>query len=455
MTKKRDRWNQRILQRLEEAEIHPDDKAVLRDFATELRRDASKGRSREGGLLKYGLTIARHREPPTTGGNQIHGLSLQEILDDPEAAEAFQDWLDKRRTARSGHTKSLSDKTKTHYLSAIRAMGELLTERDGRPDHIEALPATLVSDSDPTPHPSEILYWDNHIIPILDCQTVNIRDKALCALAWESGARPWEIEDLVWNDLDIRDDYAVLSIEDGKTTDRDIRLVASLPYLRLWRRDHPIHDTLDEDERVPGETVMWSRLEEPEPLRDIKDLPTDAGKRAGVDRRTNLRAFRKSRASILAMSPEVSEEALRYRFGWTPKSSAPAHYKARFGTESEDQIARADGIEIELADEHEDPAPVRCPNCENWTPRHKEACLFCTVEIDIDAAEDNTSASLKEEQELREKTQRLLAKVAEGKISPETIETVENFTDVIDEEPDLVERAGMFLDTLEERERGE
>jgi integrase len=450
MVKKRDRELTIVRRNLAQADISDDDRALLEEFDTGLERDDDKGASRHAEVMSYALTIARYRSLPTEKDIPIHGLSLREILESEDALEGLLDWLDRRRVVRNGREKPLADRTKTHYHGAVRSMGEILTDGEGRPPHIESLAAAVHDTTDPTPHPNTILYWDEHICKILDCGDVPVRDKAFCAVAWESGARPWELHDLDWGDLDVRDDYIVMAIEDGKTTDRNPRLVASMPHLKQWLDEHPIHEEADEGENIPPETPLWSHLQQPKRHKDLSRRTHFAGESAGVNRPTNLQQFRKSRASILAMSPEVTEQALRYRFGWKPESDAPKHYKATFGTEAEDQIAAADGVDIELADEHDDPAPVKCPNCENWTPRHQSKCLFCTAEFDIDAAEENSAAELVEDQKLREKQRELLALVGEGEISPETLRRVEGFASVLDDDPEMTDKAERFLESLED-----
>jgi integrase len=450
MVKRRERELAEARRRLNDASIAEEDRDLLEKLDTILERDTDRGAARHAQILEYALTIANYRSLPTDKDIPIHGLSLREILDSEDALDALLDWLDKRTVTRNGREKPLSDRSKTHYHSVVRAMGAELTDGDGRPPHIEALPATVHDTGDPTPHPSEILHWDDHVCQILDHPDVPERGQALAALAWDSGGRSWEIDDLVWQDIEDKGDYLQLTIVDGKTGDRTHRLVASMPYVKQWMQEHPIHDALEDGVDVPPDTPLWSHLDSPAQLKTVQERARNLSDIAGLERATNLRRFRKSRASILAMNPEVSEQALRYRFGWSPKSDAPAHYKATFGTQAEDQIASADGVDLELADEHEDPAPVRCPTCDSWTPRHLDECLSCNTGIDVEAAEENTAAEASEDVELREKQREFLAMIGRGDISPEIIRRVEPFAGVIDDDPDLTDKAEMFLKELED-----
>lgn len=52
----------------------------------------------------------------------------------------------------------------------------------------------------PGPHPSAMLHWKEDVVPMIDA-TMNTRDSALIATAWDSGARSGEIRDLTVGDV--------------------------------------------------------------------------------------------------------------------------------------------------------------------------------------------------------------------------------------------------------------
>jgi len=245
--------------------IPDDDFALLRKFDEELDADPDKGAVAHTLKLNSALAFSNARDE--------HGLSLETLLtggDDPEAVtEQFKKWLNTRRIpASDGGTKKMSATTRTHYRKMAREFGRHLTRGDDLPDHLEVINANAErsDDYDPTPHPSTILYWDDHLCPILDHPEIYTRDKAICAVSWDSGGRPSEIHRLTFGDIEDKNTHIVVTLWEGKTGTRTRRLICSMPYLRLWIREHPVNDELPEGantiEDAPDETPLWTHLDE-------------------------------------------------------------------------------------------------------------------------------------------------------------------------------------------------
>lgn len=448
MTKKSTKELERTRSRIDDDpddDLPEDDLDLLREFDLALAADGEKGASRHQQLLMYALSFSNARGE--------HGLSLEALLRDPAAIEDFLTWVNTRLITRNGREKPMSEKTRSHYRGFARQFGKLLTDGDDLPDRFEEIPAGVQrgkdDEYDPTPSRSNIHFWDEHVVPVIDHYTVHTRDSALIAMAWDSGARPWELDDVLLGDLEDRGDYIICTIVDGKTGDRDVRLIPCTPYLRKWIRAHPVNERLDEDEdpTVAAPNVpLWTHQDKVEKLQDLGEVPRTLSERVDIHRPMNLRMYRKSRASILASSPEVTEDALRIRFGWKMDSDAPRYYKAKFGDRADDQIAAADGADVQLAEEHDDPAPVKCPRCDRWTPRHC-ACLWCEAEFDVENATETAETVL--QTELRQKKRDLLAAVAQEDIDPDVLDRALPFADVLDDEPDIVDRAEEFLQEMD------
>ena len=369
--------------------VDSEDKPQLIEFDNQLNK--YKGETYHHGLLKHALVFCRYRSPPTPNGDDdsAHGISFVGILEEPDLAEQFTNWITEL------HTKDgdlIAVKTEGYYRDMIRQYGDLVGE-DGRPAHIENIksvaPRKEESDYDPTPELSNILYWDDSVVPILESPDVHIRDKAIVAVAWETGCRPSELYVIEAGHLSERKNYLLLEVEDSKTYDRTPHLHVSLPYLRKWLLEL---DEMTEDVdlgtsplSIPPEQPIWTRQKESEQLASstFESVGRKVGDRLGFRRPTNLKQFRKSRASIIAASG-VSQTTLRTRFGWSHGSSAPAHYIARFSDEANQEIADIDGASIEISEEHAEPSPLKCSCCEQWSPRHLDTCFWCGSEIEGD-----------------------------------------------------------------------
>ena len=453
MTDKTTRRLQRTRSRIDpdhelfDEDIPEDELPLLEEFDEALDADGAKGAVSHMQHLTYAVAFTKCRDD--------HGITLEELLtggdDALDVKDRFETWVNTRRIDDGdGGTKKMSQKTRAHYRNFARQFGELVADCQGKPDHLEAITATVEREDDwnPTPHPNTVLYWDEHVTPILDHPTIHIRDKALCAVLWDSGGRESETHRMTIGDVEDKGDHIRLTIWNGKTGSRHRRLICSMPYLRKWLRKHPVNEELDEDETAiedaPDDTPLWTSQWENEKYdASLRAITSVVGDRAGVSRPTNPKQFRKSRASILAADPLVTEEALRMSFGWKPNSNAPQHYKAQFGKEADEQIAAADGMDIEFTDDHEDPAPVECPRCEQWTPRHCD-CIWCRATFDVEKAEENTSAQL--DTDLRQMKRELLGLVAKGEITPEDLDVTLPFAEVMHNDSDVVDQAEAFLE---------
>jgi integrase len=430
--------------------IAKEDYVLIKKFKQNIREDKNKGISYQTQLLCFILTFAKSRHEPVPNGGSSHGVALNEFLECADAAETVENWL---LNEAAEENDRFSQNSRRHIRNALRRFGTLMGE-GGCPPHIEDFShQTGGEDTDrdeynPAPHPSEVIHWDPHIISMCDHPQTRCRDVAIVTTLWDGGSRPWEHYDLRRKDVEDLGKYIKLTIQEGKTGTRDFRLLASAPYLRKWLEE--LNEFTDGDS-IPPQTPIWTHLDKPKQitLDYFQRLPKNVGETAGIDVPTNSRQFRKSRASVLAASPKVTEEALRTRFGWTPKSDAPAHYKARFGKKSDEQIFAADGSNVNLTENRDDPAPVTCPRCSESTPAHREDCIWCTASFDSTEADEAGEPVIEKENELNNQKAQLLTSVAKNEISPDALETAESFANVLSDDPNIVDKAKSFLDEVE------
>jgi len=93
----------------------------------------------------------------------------------------------------------------------------------------------------PQPDPARILYWDDHIQPMLT-HPANYRDLAAIALSWDLGPRPFEFRDLRVGDI-IDHEHGMKVSVDGKTGERSVLVIPSVSYVRQWLSVHPDSET--------------------------------------------------------------------------------------------------------------------------------------------------------------------------------------------------------------------
>jgi integrase len=393
------------------SDLSDDDRAALLEFSDTLY------------LLKSEYSDLRHMKllrhctimTETVGG-------LAESLHEKGTAEDLVRWI---------NVTHENENTNHDYRTALRVFGKRVTEEEGIPDSLEWIPSGTSNSHNPVPNPADMLEWEDDVIPMIEaCR--NSRDKALLAVAFDSGARSGELQELTVGDVNDHRHGKQIMV-DGKTGQRSVLLVTSVPYLQRWMSDHP--DSTD------GDAPLWSKLDDAEEVsyRCYLNIFKRAGRKAGISKPTTPTNFRKSNATYLA-EKGMNESFINDRQGRTRGSKATAHYVAKFGGRAEDEYARLQGLEVD-EEEPEPIGPVKCPRCGNDTPRHEPACVHCQQALSHGAAESIE----KEEQEVRDVFFRFAQE------NPGVLEDYQNsrdFTELLEDDPELFEDAQSFVEAL-------
>jgi len=345
--------------------LYKRDRDILLDFDDRLSLVRENiGFYRHSKLLRHNYILARDTEH-----------SVAEALEDREVAEDLVRWIHRNKS------KEDSEETNRDFRVALRQLGKRVTDGDGVPDTLSWISAKTSSNYDPRPDPSEMISY-NEMERLVDASQ-NPRDAAMVAVAWDAGCRSGEFRDLTVGDVADHDHGLQIRL-DGKTGQRSVTLIPSVPRLRLWLNHHPGKD----DPSAP----LWSKLNEAEEMsyRSLKDAferLADRAERFSRDRKpVTLTNFRKSRASNLA-SRGMSQAHLEKRMGWVQGSSVASRYIRVFGDEADDEFARLEGVEVsdEKKEEH---APVQCPRCQKESPRGEPVCMWCGQALDPVASEE-------------------------------------------------------------------
>jgi hypothetical protein len=392
-------------------DIRSKDKELLLDFSDRLELLKSEyGDDRHSKLLGHCTIMAEN-----VGG-------LADALQDREVAEDIVRWINQNYP---------NEYTNHDYRTALRVFGRHVTEGDGRPPAIDWIPSGTANSHNPVPNPSKMLDWEDDVLSMIDA-TRNTRDAALIAVAFDSGARSGELQDLTVDNVSDHK-HGLRLFVDGKTGQRSVTLVPSVPYLQRWLNDHPAPDTPD--------APLWSKLSKPEQpsYRSYLNCFKDAGERAGVTKPVTPTNFRKSNATYLARQG-MGQAQIEDRQGRKRGSDATAHYIARFGGETDDEYARLHGMDVE-EEESEPIGPIECPRCDKQTPREQDTCVWCNQPLEYGAIESIED----DERDVRDAVFRF------AKENPELLDDIERsriFSDLIENNPELVEDAQAFAETL-------
>jgi len=374
-------------------------------------------------LLKSEYTDHRHNKLLRHCTIMAEGPGgLAEALEQRNAAEAIVRWINRNHD---------NEYTNHDYRTALRVFGKRVTDGEDPPESIEWVPSGTSNSHNPVPDPSQMLDWEDDVLPMIG-ETRNSRDAALIAVAFDSGARSGELQDLTVGDVSDHE-HGLMMLVDGKTGQRSVTLVPSVPYLQRWLTDHPAPDDPD--------APLWSKLTKAEELsyRQFKNCFEDSAERAGVTKPVTPTNFRKSNATYLARRG-MGQAQIEDRQGRKRGSDATAHYIARFGGEADDEYARLHGMDVE-EEEAEPIGPLECPRCDKKTPRDRETCVWCNQPLDygaIDSIEED-------ERDVRDAVFRF------AKENPELLEDLERsreLSELIDSDPELVEDARSFIEAL-------
>lgn len=381
--------------------------------------------SDEMDLLKSKYTDHRHIKllrHTTRIAENVGGLAR--ALDDREGTKEIVRWINRKYD---------NEYTNHDYRTALRVFANRVTEEEGIPASVAWVPSGTSSSHDPVPNPADMLEWNADVKPMIDAAR-NPRDKALIAVAFDSGSRSGELQDLTVGDVS-EHKYGLQVLVDGKNGQRSVSLINSVPYLNRWLSDHPAPSDPD--------APLWSKLSEPKEItyRMFNDIFKEAGRRAGIKKPVTPTNFRKSNATWLARQG-ATESYINDRQGRARGSRATAHYVARFSGESDKQYAKLHGIEVE--DEDDGPTgPVECPRCGRDTPREEPTCMWCNQAIEHGSVEE-----IKSEQD---EQRRALLRIA--KRNPDILDKLEDIEPVIEAfggDADLIQAAQQFTEAVGE-----
>jgi len=208
----------------------------------------------------------------------------------------------------------------------------------------------------------------------------NQRDKAFVLVLYESGCRIGEILSLKIRNVQF-DDYGAVLMVSGKTGDRRVRIIASVPALASWLNIHPNKNNpnaplwMSLGTRYGKSILTYSAMKE-----NLKEL----AERAGIKKRVYPYLFRHSRATKLAN--HLTEAQLKQLFGWTQDSRMASTYIHLSGRDVDDALLRLHGI-VKDNDGIEERFKLNvCPRCKHKNSPESKFCNACGLCLDMTTA---------------------------------------------------------------------
>jgi len=230
--------------------------------------------------------------------------------------------------------------------------------------------------------PEDILTQDE--VELLVENASNLRDKALIAVMYETGARRGELIDLQLKHV-VFDEYgAVITLPKGKTGARRVRIVWSVGYLRNWMENHPVKEK---------DAVLWASFRDPTKTLEYCTLFNglkNIAKKAGITKRVNPHSFRHSRATHLASV--LTEHQLKQYLGWTSGSAMAGRYVHLSGRDTDDSIKKMYGIEVEETEIGPKLKVLKCPRCKEIQDSKASFCWKCGQPLTKESGSVETKA---------------------------------------------------------------
>jgi len=270
--------------------------------------------------------------------------------------------------------KELSDWSKHDYKVVIKKFYKWLRVSEGQnlgvreyPDEVKWFSITFPRKK--RRKPRNLLNIDD-VQKIVNLAT-NTRNKLFARLLYETGARIGELLSLTLDGITFDEHGATVQIF-GKTGERKLRIIDSVPLLSAWLRDHP--------DRNNKQALLFCGLNGSNPGYDyFRILLHKLGKKAQIKKPVNPHHWRHSRAT--ALSKYLTEAQLCYYMGWVPGSSQPGTYVHLSGRDIDGAILRMNGIEIEK-ESIEKKDPITCPRCKAVNDSYAKFCLDCGLALD-------------------------------------------------------------------------
>jgi integrase/recombinase XerD len=289
-------------------------KGYIEDFLAFLKAKGSVDRT----LIKYLYNLRRFYrllKDPKTDFKKLTKLDIQYAMGGLESTEYMP-------------------QTKAVVRVCIKAFWRNLKGEDEfYPPEVRGIKTTLDKKFRKLP---EIL-TEEEVLRMIDYATTP-RNKAIIALLYDSGARIGEILGINRGAIDLESNPAHI-ILDGKTGMRQVPLVFSVPYLVQF---------LNASKSKGNDAVLWraynngNALNRAADYRAISKMLKVTALKAGITKRIFPHKLRASSAT--RMANHLSDQQLKYFYGWTPGSTMQNRYVSASGINIDGAVQEANGV---------------------------------------------------------------------------------------------------------------
>lgn len=243
------------------------------------------------------------------------------------------------------------------------------------------------------------------------------RDRCYHAVSRDLSCRPHEllklrIKDVIFKMAGDRQ-YAEILVS-GKTGQRHIPLINSIPYLKDWLDDHPVSGNPSSPlicgfGKSLGRAISPIALHGiyriyktklfPKLLEDPSIAPEDKNKIRELLKKP-WNPYIRRHSALTDKSKILREHVLRQHAGWSPGSNMHLKYLHYFGNESSESILEAYGLKPKT-EEIDKMKPKQCPNCTEANKPESKFCAKCRMVLSYDAYTETIEEKAQKESEVK------------------------------------------------------
>jgi integrase len=244
------------------------------------------------------------------------------------------------------------------------------------------------------------------------------RDRCYHAISRDSSCRPHEIIKLRVKDVVFKmageKQYAEILVN-GKTGQRHIPLINSIPYLKDWLDDHPQRGNPNAP-LICGYGRSLGRFIHPVAMTQIyhayqrryflgltygnPNVPPEDKKKIIELLKKPWNPYIRRHSALTDKSKILKEHVLRQHAGWSGNSQMHLKYLHYFGNESSESILEAYGLKPK-SEENDLMKPTQCPNCREPNKADSRFCSSCRMILSYDAYTEALEEKAQKESEVK------------------------------------------------------
>jgi hypothetical protein len=212
--------------------------------------------------------------------------------------------------------------------------------------------------------------------------------------------------------------YAEILVN-GKTGQRHIPLINSIPYLKDWLDEHPQRTNPNAPlicgfRKSLGTPMLeaslynlyqnYKQVTYPKLLIDASIPPEDKREITELLKKP-WNPYVRRHSALTEKSKFLKESILRAHAGWSKESDMPSVYIHYFGNESSESILEAYGLKTK-PEEINKMRPRQCPNCKEANKIDSKFCAKCRMVLTYDAYTETVEQNEKQSDKLAKMEER-------------------------------------------------